>query len=254
MLPETTYTLLIQDFVREVCSTNKDIEIAVILIGSVARSTHTSQSDLDLLVIGDRRPLVERRPDRLHVQTFTARQFAERLRTGDDFAAWCVRYGVPILTSKQWLDIAGSSEASIWPNWQEKIRHAARRLTLAAALLKTGDITAAGEEMLYAASHTARAILLKKMIFPLSRPEIMSQLLEANHEHLAKVLQDLSFEIPTKEALNRDQLYIKRLLVLMDRPTYREFVQSRRRRLLAKKDRLSSLTSLGTRRLPLKRA
>ncbi len=252
MLAEPTYTSLTQDFVREVSSANKEMQISVILIGSVARSTHTSQSDLDLLVISDRPPLVERHPDRLHVQALTTQQFAERLRAGDDFAAWCVRYGVPIVTGKPWLDIVNSVEAAIWPDWHKKIRHAARRLTLAATLLETGDIAAAWEEMLYAVSHTARAILLEARIFPLSRPEIISQLREAKHERLAKILDDLSYQEPTKAALNRDLLYVKRLLVFIDRPAYREFVQLRQQHLLAKKNRTSNLASPGNGRSPVK--
>lgn len=253
MPAELSYTSLIQDFVREVFSSNKDIKIAVILIGSVARSTHTSQSDLDLLVVGDHPPLVERHPDRLHVQALTTRQFVERLRAGDDFAAWCVRYGVPIVTSKPWLDIVVSPEAAIWPDWHKKIRHAARRLMLAAALLETGDVVAAGEEMLYAVSHTARAILLKNRIFPLSRPEVISQLREANHERLAKILQELSYEAPTRLALNRYLLYVKRLLVFLDRPAYREFAQSRLRNLSGKKNGSSSLAGTRNGLAPLKR-
>jgi len=228
------------------------MQISVILIGSVARSTHTSQSDLDLLVIGDGQPLVDRHPDRLHVQALTAQQFAKRLRAGDDFAAWCVRYGVPIVAAKPWLDIVNSAEAAIWPDWHKKVRHAARRLTLAAALLETGDIAAAGEEMLYAVSHSARAILLEARIFPLSRPEIISQLREANHERLARILEDLSYQEPTKAALNRDLLYVKRLLVFVDRPAYREFVQLRRQRLLAKKNRSLDLAGRGNGRSPVK--
>jgi hypothetical protein len=243
--PELTYTSLIQDFIRDVRSSNKDAELAVILIGSVARSTHTSQSDLDLLVVGDQLPVVERHPDRLHVQTLTTKQFTERLRGGDDFAAWCVRYGVPIVNSTSWLAIVDSAEAAIWPNWRNKVLHAARRLTLAAALLRTGDIPASCEEMLYAASHTARAILLKNRIFPLSRPEIISQLGDAGYKHLGKVLEELSYQAPSREALNRDLLYIKKLLVFLDRPIYREFVRSRQQHLSAKKTRLQDSASAG---------
>lgn len=245
MPAELTYTSLVQDFIRDVRSSNKDFEIAVILIGSVARSTHTSQSDLDLLVVGDKPPVVERHPDRLHVQALTTRQFADRLRAGDDFAAWCVRYGVPIVNSPSWLNIVGSSEATIWPDWHNKIRHAARRLALASTLLQTSDVTASAEEMLYSASHTARAILLKEGIFPLSRPEIINQLRDTGHERLGKVLEELSYQVPTRQALNRDLLYIKKLLVFLDRPVYSEFVRSRRHHLLAKKGRLATLASEG---------
>jgi len=249
VLTEPSYTSLTQDFVRAVCSANEGMQISVLLIGSVARSTHTSQSDLDLLVVGDQPPVVDRHPDRLHVQALTTKQFAERLRAGDDFAAWCVRYGVPLVTSNGWLRIVSSSDAAIWPDWHKKIRHAARRLTLAATLLETGDTLAAAEEMLYAVSHTARAILLKNGIFPLSRPEIISQLRDTGHERLAKLLQDLSYEEPTRAALNRGLLYVKRLLVYIDRPLYREFVQLRRQHLFAKKDRLSDLSKTGNGRL-----
>lgn len=245
MLTEPSYTSLTQDFVREVCSGNAGAELSIILIGSVARSTHTSQSDLDLLVIGDRLPIIERHPDRLHVQALTTKQLADRLRDGDDFAAWCVRYGVPLVTSSEWLKIVNSPDAAIWPDWRKKIRHAARRLILSAALLETGDIAAAAEEMLYAVSHTARAILLKNAVFPLSRPEIITQLRDLGHERLGKLLQDLSYEEPTKAALNRDSLYVKRLLLYMDKPAYREFVQLRRQHLLAKRSSIPPKTRSG---------
>jgi predicted nucleotidyltransferase len=249
-LGETNYTTLTQDFVREVSAANKDLQISVILIGSVARSTHSSQSDLDLLVISDRSALVARHPDQLHVQVLTTQQFTERLRAGDDFAAWCVRYGVPIVTAKPWFDIVNSAEATIWPDWHRKVRHAARRLMLAAALLETCDIAAAGEEMLYAVSHTARAILLKARVFPLSRPEIISQLRESNHDRLAKILEDLSYQEPTKSALNRYLLYVKRLLVSIDRPAFHEFVQLRQKHFMAKKNRSSNLGGPGNGRVP----
>jgi hypothetical protein len=247
-MPDPSYTSLTQDFVRSVCSTNEKTQISVILIGSVARSTHASQSDLDLLVVGDQPPRVERHPDRLHVQALTTRQFTERLRAGDDFAGWCVRYGVPLVTSRGWLEIVSSPDAAVWPDWHKKVRHAARRLTLAATLLETGDILAAAEEMLYAVSHTARAILLKNGIFPLSRPEIIAQLRGTGHQHLGKLLQDLSYDEPTKAAMNRNLLYVKRLLVYLDKPVYREFVQLRRRHMLAKKGRLSGRPNAGLER------
>jgi uncharacterized protein (UPF0332 family) len=245
VLPEPSYTSLTQNFVREVRSANEGIRISVILIGSVARSTHTSQSDLDLLVVSDRPAIVDRHPDRLHVQALTTKEFAERLRAGDDFAAWCIRYGVPLVASGPWLEIVSSPDAAAWPDWHKKVRHATRRLTLAATLLETGDIAAAAEEMLYAVSHTARAILLKGGIFPLSRPEIITQLRDTGYERLGKLLQDLSYEEPRRAALQRALLYVKRLLVYIDRPVYREFVQLRRQHLLAKKDRLADLAKAG---------
>ncbi|HEY6768900.1 MAG TPA: HEPN domain-containing protein [Candidatus Sulfotelmatobacter sp.] len=154
------------------------------------------------------------------------------------------------MTSEEWLAIVSSSDAVIWPDWRKKIRHAARRLTLAATLLETGDLEAAAEEMLYAVSHTARAVLLKNGIFPLSRPEIIGQLRDSGHEHLGTLLQDLSYREPTRVALNRNLLYIKRLLVHMDKPAYREFVRLRHQRLRAKKGRSSDPIKIDNRSVP----
>jgi hypothetical protein len=66
-------------------------------------------------------------------------QFMERLRIGDDFAAWCVRFGIPVRLSAVWNRIVESSEAKGWPDWRQKIEHAARRLLLADQLLKLQD-------------------------------------------------------------------------------------------------------------------
>jgi hypothetical protein len=231
----SSYTTLTQEFLEGVRSANDGADISIILIGSVARSTQTSQSDLDLLVIGEAPPILKRRPDRLHVQALTVARFRERLRAGDDFAAWCVRYGVPILISDSWLQVVKSPEAETWPDWHKKLRHAARRLTLASTLVETDDLTAAAEEMLYSSSHTARAILLKAGVFPLSRPEIIGQLGDLGEHGLAKLLQELSYGEPTSRLLKRALLYIKRLLVRLDRASYSEWTTARRQQLLAKR-------------------
>jgi uncharacterized protein (UPF0332 family) len=237
VVAEDSYTVLTQEFMREVRAANEGRQISILLIGSVARSTQTSQSDLDLLVIGEQLPVIQRRPNRIHVQAVTTQQFGERLRAGDDFPAWCVRYGVPLVMSNDWLRIVGSSDANTWPDWRKKVPHAARRLTLAATLLDTGDVAAAAEEMLYAVSHAARAMLLKNGAFPLSRPEIIGQLREAGKDRLAELLQELSYEEPTVAMLRRALRYIKRLLVHMDRPTYEAFIATRRQHLMNKNGR-----------------
>ena len=72
------------------------------------------------------------------------------------FASWCVRLGLPIADPGIWTTITTDPEAAEWPNWKPKIMHAMRRLILASDLRKTGDLTAASEEVLYAAAHTAR--------------------------------------------------------------------------------------------------
>ena len=57
-------------------------------------------------------------------------------------------------------------------------------------LLDVGDVDAASEEMMFAASHVARAVLLQHGRFPLSRMELPSQL-EDLEPDLAWVLGQL---------------------------------------------------------------
>ena len=47
---------------------------------------------------------------------------------------------------------------------------------MATALLDVDDVEAASEELLFGTSHVGRALLLKHGTFPLSRPEMPSQL------------------------------------------------------------------------------
>jgi Nucleotidyltransferase domain len=237
--PRKTYTRLTTEFVDSLRSSNPNTPHCVILIGSVARGTETSQSDLDLLVLSDRDIRVPRTDPQLHVQFVREGLFREKLRAGDDFAAWCIRFGVPVISSEAWLSLANSPEATIWPEWRKKVVHAARRLLLATTMLDTEDKDAAAEETLYAASHTARAILLNARIFPLSRPEMIQQLQDGGHQPLAEILKQLIYMRVTKRELRRTQFYIKKLLVDLDRKTYRDYVTARRRVILDKLKRSS---------------
>ena len=63
-------------------------------------------------------------------------------------------------------------------------------MSMASELIEVGDIDAAIEELMFAASHIARAVLLKQDVFPLSRPELPLQL-ENIEPSLSRLLQGL---------------------------------------------------------------
>src|SRR5437870_99862 len=115
-----TPTSLINEALRTIHAQKPGNSVAVVLIGSVARDSAMADSDLDLLVLASPKLDVPRTPDRLHIQSMDERVFAERLKEGDDFGAWCVRFGVPISTSTFWLDITTSPESNSWPDWRKK--------------------------------------------------------------------------------------------------------------------------------------
>ena len=229
-----TYTHITSEFVDALRSANPEVPVCVILIGSVARGTATLQSDLDLLVLSSSHIRVPRTDPQLHVQFVNEVSFREKLEAGDDFAASCIRFGVPVIPSETWMVLCSSPEANVWPDWRKKVDHAMRRLLLAATLLDTDDVDASVEEMLHAASHTARAILLKDHIFPLSRPELLQQLRGIGHQHLAERLNELMYKNLTERELRRAQLYVKKLLLHLDRQAYRNCIATHRQAKLAK--------------------
>ncbi len=208
---------------------------SVVLIGSAARGKETPKSDVDLLVLVAPGSKLPPSPASFHVQVITREDSMRRLREGDDFPAWCVRYGVVVQDSGDWEEIATSPEARLWPDWRKKIPHAARRLLLATLLRKTNDEDAAAEETLYALGHTARALLLRSNVFPLSRVELIEQTEAIGFPHLSSLLRDLIYDEPSRTLITQAQLYSKKLLCHLDGLAYREFTAESTRRALTKK-------------------
>jgi predicted nucleotidyltransferase len=198
---------------------------SVILIGSVARNSETPRSDVDLLIIGAQKLKTCSAPSNFHLHITTAQDFLRKLRNGDDLAAWCVRFGVSIQDAGIWREIRGSAEAQTWPDWRKKILHATRRLVLAKTLLETGDIDAASEEVLYAASHAARAVLLKSKIFPLARAELISQTRNIGHERLAQMLETFLFGVPDEKTVEGSAQYLKKIFIDLDESEFKRWSQ-----------------------------
>ena len=151
----------------------------VVLIGSAARGTTHVGSDIDILVLreDDLRIQLDR-PGHIHLQQETRAKFLTRLENGDDYPGWALRFGIPIQDPDGWWveQVRAEQQSPHWPDWRPKAGHARKRMSLSQELLEVGDTDAASEEMMFAASHVARAVLLKSGIFPLSRMELSSQL------------------------------------------------------------------------------
>ncbi|OLC83238.1 MAG: hypothetical protein AUJ01_01890 [Acidobacteria bacterium 13_1_40CM_3_65_5] len=205
------------------------------------------RSDLDLLVITDDIGKLPQAVGPIHVQALTPSTFVERLRDGDDFAAWCIRYGVPLVNSSVWKRIASSEQAQVWPDWRKKTPHALRRLLLADSLVASDDLDAAIEEMLFAISHVGRAVLLKSGTFPLSRPEMIRQLREADYRALSNLLSAFLNDAPDVKTVDKARRYLKRLLVSLDKSGYQREIQVRRRA-HEKKQQHAIRRGVGTRR------
>lgn len=184
----------------------------VVLVGSCARGVTNRRSDVDVLVLHDEgRRIRLKRPGDIHLQQDSRSRFLRRLEDGDDYPGWALRYGTPIRDLDGWWAKHAAAEIANphWPDWRPKVEQARKRIKMASELLDVGDIDAASEELLFAASHVARATLLKQGVFPLSRPELPSQL-RAMDTSLARLLERLMNGDVDATGLRAGELLLKR--------------------------------------------
>jgi predicted nucleotidyltransferase len=191
----------------------------IVLIGSAARGTETRWSDIDLLIITQAKIALWIPPTDVQLHFETRARFIERLERGDDFPSWALRFGEVLVDSDGWWQtvLADTRLRNIWPDWHTKVLHAQRRLTMAEAVLETGDIDAAWEEYLFAASNLARAQLLKATIFPLSRAELPKQLMDIKDNTLASALESLISEEPAIGKIRKIGVCLKKRLFQLKR-------------------------------------
>lgn len=175
---------LVQDINEVAC------DATVVLIGSAVRGSMTWRSDIDVMVItSDPLPRFAA-PPQIHLHPETRTRFLTRLSEGDEFVSWAVRFGRPLRdVTGWWREVL--NENVPWPDWRQKLSHIRKRLRTAEAAIKDGDREAAEEELMMAASHCGRAVLLAKGEFPLSRPELPKQLVRAKRLALAETLATL---------------------------------------------------------------
>lgn len=164
---------------------------AVVLVGSWARGAGVRLvSDLDVLVVDGRTPIPPPPPE-VQLLPATLTDLRARVLAGDEFLQWSLRYGIPLAGKAFWHQLRDELlPVAVWPNPEMKREQAEKRYRTGQALLDIGDLDAAQEEARMALSHLARAHLLSRGVFPLSRPELPSQLRTVGESGLAAALED----------------------------------------------------------------
>ncbi len=196
---------------RELAGVVKELErragrslCAIVLVGSAARRTEGRGSDVDLLVIGGSISLTGwTRPGWLDLHVQTTDHFLAAIEAGEDFQAWAVRYGRPVVERGScWAETRRRAvQTGAWPDWRRKIAHAGTRLRTGRELLRAGDHRAATEEFRHCAAHLARALLLRAGAFPLSRPELADQVDERGRARLAADMRALESPVLLRKEL-----------------------------------------------------
>ena len=191
-----------------------DDSATVVLVGSGARGVRNPRSDIDVLVLhGDDRRIRLKRPGDVHLQQDSRSRFLTRLKDDDDYPGWALRFGTPLRDPGGWWaeHAAAEIENPHWPDWRPKLKYARKRIRMASELLEVGDVDAASEELLFAASHVARAVLLKHGVFPLSRPELPSQLEDVAPTLAGLLLELIEGEMDTARLRSGDALLRRRI-------------------------------------------
>lgn len=168
--------------------------LALALTGSVARGKATPASDIDYYAVGPRFEVWdlarELAPEsEVDLCATDPDRFLAKVRAGDDYAQWALRYG-RVLFDDGVLRAACTEleERKLWPDTERKRRQAERALHWAEAILDTGDVEAAQEQLRVALSALARWTLLQRDLFPLARAELAGQLRSAGLPQLAESL------------------------------------------------------------------
>lgn len=158
---------------------------ALILSGSTARSRRTSVSDIDYHVVGNR-PDVRDLAGEIDLYSDSPESFMAKLRDGDDFVQWSLRFGCVLFDDGIARTAAEHMlQEDLWPDPERKRRQAARAVPLARSMVDSRDEDAAREQVRIALSLTSRWWLLERGIFPLARDELSEQLVAAGAKNLA---------------------------------------------------------------------
>lgn len=178
----------VQSFIPQACS-NPSV-LAVVAFGAAVR-TASFTADIDLLVIYDRpKPRFERRPIDVDIRWYERSHVEKLINEGQELLSWVVRFGELICERKgywtklreEWLDRMPFPSADLA---EERVVRAWR---LYKELIEMGDQDAAQEQRLVALTQEARAKLIRRGVYPASRPELPGQLRIISENALAEKL------------------------------------------------------------------
>jgi hypothetical protein len=164
--------------------------MAVVLFGSSIRPA-TESFDFDCLYIyqGDR-PALPRAPMEVDVRAYPAADVERLIESAHDLFVWSIRMGEVVCERDGFWTRLRESWLPRLPVLSPEIAddRAARAERILADLRDMGDEDAAVEQWVTAATHRARAALLRAGVFPASRPELPAQLREIGAHALADTL------------------------------------------------------------------
>ena len=166
---------------------------AIVAYGSAVRDVRAS-GDLDLLYVfsGDGIS-ADAAPMDVDLRGYSSDVVDQRIASGDEVLGWSLRHGVPLFEREgYWTELQSHWTGRLpLPSADAAEERAARALKVAEGLAAGGDEDAAAELRLTALTQRARACLIRRGVFPLSRPELPQQLVRIRERELATELASL---------------------------------------------------------------
>lgn len=166
--------------------------VAIVAVGSAIRPVATSE-DVDLFVIyNEHRPSFGRHPIEVDIRYYEAETIDALIRRRHDYVLWTLQFGIPVFERDHFwsgLQAAWRNRLPL-PSADEAEAREARALNLLDELVQIGDDDAVLEQRIAMLTHRARAKLLRRSVFPASRPELPMQLREIGELALATQLAD----------------------------------------------------------------
>ncbi|MCD6466949.1 MAG: nucleotidyltransferase domain-containing protein [Methanomicrobia archaeon] len=161
---------------------------SVVLVGSVAFNEQKKESDIDFLVIAEKKEIPHF--ENCNIVLLSEKEFKEKYLKGDDFIISALSFGKILYDTNIFIKFFENplpifSQEII----QEKIKYCEKLEERIYTLLKT-DQEKAQEELLYLALQTARIILLKNRVVPKTKYEIGEQVTPFDKK-LAETIENL---------------------------------------------------------------
>ena len=190
---------------------------AFALTGSTARGKRTEISDLDFHVVG-RRPRFDDLPGDVDIYVSTPKSFWAKLRSGDDFVQWTLRFGCLLFDTGIFrAGLRAIATDDLWPDGQTKLGRVAEHVRLASRLVSMEDRDAAQAEVRAGLTTAARGLLLEAHVFPLARDELSDQLRHVGWEQLGRSLSATIHSERTLAELENDLAALERVVARADR-------------------------------------
>lgn len=160
---------------------------AIVAIGSAVRPA-VSSVDLDLLVLCEEPTAFKAKPPmEIDLRVYAAKQVSSLIEGGNDLVGWAVKFGRALFQREGFWDsvLKAWSDTVPLPSLETAMQRAEDSFRRLNSVLEVGDSDAAHELAVSYLTHLSRAELIKRRVYPASRPELPEQLRSVGCSRLA---------------------------------------------------------------------